>query len=124
MTFIDLFNSKADFVKIGSPYSFIITRDTVKIIEGNSLPLGILEEMQPTVCSANLNAGDVIVFVSDGITDAFESSSDLIDFLSSQNALNPKTLADNVLERALYLTQGIAKDDMTVFCVRIFKSAS
>lgn len=121
---VDLFNSTADFVKIGSPYSFILTKDTVKIIEGNSLPLGIIEDIKPTVCKTDLSVGDVIVFVSDGITDAFESSADLIDFLSSQKALNPKTLADNILERALYLSEGIAKDDMTVFCVRIFKSAS
>lgn len=121
---VDLFNLKADFVKIGSPYSFIITKDTVKIIEGNSLPLGILEEMRPTVCKTELNAGDVIVFVSDGITDAFESSADLIDFLSSQRALNPKTLADNILERALYLNNGVAKDDMTAFCVRIINRAT
>ncbi len=121
---IDLFSSKADFIKIGSPYSFIITKDTVKIIEGNSLPLGILEEMKPSVCKTELNSGDVILFVSDGITDAFESSSDLIDFLSTQKALNPKTLADNVLERALFLSGGVAKDDMTAFCVRIFKKTA
>ncbi len=121
---IDLFNCKADFVKVGSPYSFIITKDTVKIIEGNSLPLGILEEMKPTVCRTDLSTGDVILFVSDGITDAFETSADLIDFLATQKALNPKTLADNILERALYLNKGIAKDDMTAFCVRIFKKAT
>ena len=121
---IDLFSAKADFIKIGSPYSFIITKDTVKIIEGNSLPLGILEEMRPTVCKTELNPGDVILFVSDGITDAFESSSDLIYFLSTQKASNPKTLADNVLERALFLSGGIAKDDMTAFCVRIFKKVN
>lgn len=121
---IDLFAHKADFVKIGSPYSFILTKDTVKVIEGNSLPLGILEDVKPTVCKTNLSSGDVIVFVSDGITDAFESSADLIDFLSTQKALNPKTLADNILERALFLSSGVAKDDMTAFCVRIFQKAT
>ena len=118
---VDLFDGFADFVKIGSPYSFILTKDTVKIIEGNSLPLGILEEMRPTVCTTPLNSGDVIVLLSDGITDAFASSSDLIDFLSTQRALNPKILADIILEKALYLNGNTAKDDMTVFCVRIFE---
>ena len=80
--------------------------------------------MKPTVCKTDLNSGDVILFVSDGITDAFETSADLIDFLSTQKALNPKTLADNLLERALFLSGGIAKDDMTAFCVRIFKKTS
>ena len=117
---IDLFSGSADFIKIGSPYSFIITKDSVKIVEGSSLPLGILDELHPTVCKTNLSSGDVVVLVSDGISDAFGSSSELIDFLSSQRALNPKTLADNILSRALSLTDGEAKDDMTAFCVRIF----
>lgn len=121
---IDLFFGNVDFVKIGSPFSFIITRDTVKIIEGNSLPLGILDEMRPTVCSSPLNSGDIIVFISDGISDAFGSSADLIDFLSTQRALNPKTLADNILEKALFLNNGKALDDMTAFCIRIFKKVS
>ena len=98
---IDLFSGSADFIKIGSPYSFIITKDSVKIVEGSSLPLGILDELHPTVCKTNLSSGDVVVLVSDGISDAFGSSSELIDFLSSQRALNPKTLADNILSLSL-----------------------
>ena len=76
--------------------------------------------MNPTTCRTNLSSGDVIVFVSDGISDAFSSSSDLISFLSNERALNPKTLADNVLEKALSLSEGKANDDMTVFCIRLF----
>ena len=121
---IDLFSGNADFIKIGSPYSFVITGDAVKIVEGSSLPLGILDELHPTVCKTKLSSGDVVVFVSDGISDAFGSSSDLIDFLSTQRAMNPKTLADNILKKALGLNNGEAKDDMTAFCVRIFEKAS
>ena len=121
---VDLFDGSADFIKIGTPYSFIITRDSVKIIEGGSLPLGILDEMKPTVCKTRLCAGDVILFISDGVSDAFGSATDLIDFLTTEKAMNPKTLADNVMEKALSLTDGIARDDMTAFCVRIFEKSA
>ena len=117
---VDLYCGSADFIKIGTPYSFVITRDSVKIIEGSSLPLGILDEIRPTVCKTELKSGDTIVFVSDGVSDAFGSASDLIDFLTTEKAVNPKTLADNVMEKALSLTDGIARDDMTAFCVRLF----
>ena len=30
---VDLFDGSADFIKIGTPYSFIITRDSVKILK-------------------------------------------------------------------------------------------
>lgn len=121
---VDLYNGSADFIKIGTPYSFVITRDSVKIIEGSSLPLGILDEMRPTVCKTELKSGDTIVFVSDGVSDAFGSASDLIDFLTTEKAINPKTLAENIMDKALSLTDGIARDDMTAFCVRIFDKAS
>ena len=117
---VNLFDGSADFIKIGTPYSFVITKDSVKIIEGSSLPLGILDEMKPTVCKTALSAGDTIVFVSDGISDAFGSATDLIDFLTTEKAMNPKTLADNIMDKALSLTDGVARDDMTAFCVRLF----
>ena len=118
---VNLNDCSVDFIKIGSPYSFILTKDRVKIIEGGSLPLGILDEMNPTVCKATLSHGDVIVLVSDGVSDAFGSSSDLVEFLSLQKALNPQTLADRLVERAIMLDEGLPKDDMTAFCIRIFK---
>ncbi len=121
---IDLITGNAEFIKIGSPYSFIITKDKVKIIEGTSLPLGILDEMQPTVCKTVLSPGDIVVFISDGISDAFSSSADLIDFLSNERTVNPKTMADNILSKAIELSGGIKKDDMTAFCVRIYEKAS
>ena len=118
---VDLFSGSADFIKIGSPYSFIILDDGVKIIEGSSLPLGILDEMRPSVSRTNLKSGDIIVFFSDGISDAFSSSSDMIDFLSSERLYNPKALSDRILERAIFLSGGKPKDDMTVLAVRIFE---
>ena len=118
---VDLNAPSADFVKIGSPYSFILTKDTVKIIEGGSLPLGILDEISPTTCHTDLTANDLLILISDGVADAFGSSSDLVEFLSMQKALNPQTLADRLIDRALELDGGYAKDDMTAFCIRIFK---
>ena len=117
---VDLSDGSADFIKIGSPYSFIITKDSVKIIEGGSLPLGILDEIKPTVCKTSLNSGDMIVFISDGVADAFGSASETIEFLSTQRALNPKTLAEDLIDKATILSSGKANDDMTAFCVRIF----
>ncbi len=118
---IDLFEGNADFIKIGSPYSFVITKDSVKIVEGNSLPLGIMDEVKPTTLKTSVSDGDTVVFTSDGISDAFGSASDLVDFLSVAPTSNPKALADDILNRAMILSNGIAKDDMTVLCVKIFK---
>lgn len=117
---IDLKTCAVDFIKYGSPYGFIVGDNGIKIVEGNSLPLGIIDELKPAVCSSKLNDGDVILLLTDGISDAFGSSGDIIDFLRLQTAKNPQTLADDILAHALKLNGGIKKDDMTALAVRIF----
>lgn len=121
---IDLKNGGADFIKYGTPYGFIIGNDGIRIIEGNTLPLGILNELRPAVCSASLNNGDIVLFMSDGISDAFGSSGEIIEFLKTVPAKNPQSLTDELLKKAIEFSGGIANDDMTALAVRIFKKQS
>lgn len=118
---IDLKNRSSDFVKYGAPYGFIISNGRVRIVEANSLPLGILSDLKPSVCRADINDGDMLLLMTDGISDAFGSSGDIIDYIRLAPALNPQSLADDVLNKAIELSNGEKKDDMTVLCVRIFK---
>lgn len=118
---IDLKTCRADFIKYGSPYGFVIGENGIKIVEGNSLPLGILEELKPAVCQTNLANDNMLVLVTDGISDAFGSSGEIIDFIRTMPALNPQTLADSILKKAVELNDGKPKDDMTALAVRLFK---
>lgn len=118
---VDLNNGQADIVKIGSPIGFIISGSAVKVLEGGTLPLGILDCMHPDASSYDLQENDVLLFLSDGITDAFSSTADLFDVLKRVPVRNPQQLVDSVLERALHEYGGIAKDDMTAVAVRLFK---
>ena len=120
---IDLNDCSADFIKYGSPYGFIINDNGIKIVEGNSLPLGILDELKPSVATTELECDDVIVLLTDGISDAFGSSGEIIDFLRTVPAKNPQTLSDEILSYALKLNGGKKNDDMTALAVRIFKRA-
>ncbi|MBQ9734514.1 MAG: SpoIIE family protein phosphatase [Clostridia bacterium] len=120
---IDLNSCSADFIKYGSPYGFILNDNGIKIVEGNSLPLGILDELKPSVATTELEGGDMILLLTDGISDAFGSSGEIIDYLRTVPAKNPQTLADGILEYALKLNGGEKKDDMTALAVRVFKRA-
>ena len=117
---VDLNTGRADFVKIGSPAGVIVREGEIKVIESASLPLGILENLHPTVCTEKVKSGDIIVFMSDGITSAFPSASDLYEFLQELNPLNPQSLADKILASAMDRTNHTATDDMTVVCTRLF----
>lgn len=117
---VNLNTGVADFVKIGSPAGIIMREGEIKILESQSLPLGILDSLRPTVCSEQLKSGDVIVFMSDGITSAFSSATELYEFLQEFKPLNPQNLADKILAGALERTSS-ATDDMTVLCTRLFE---
>lgn len=119
---VDLDSGAADVVKIGSPLGFILSGNTLRILESASLPLGILESLHPDASSYTLQENDVLLFLSDGITSAFGSSSDLYEALKKIPASNPQQLADTLLQQAVALYGGTAKDDMTVLAVRLFKS--
>ena len=119
---VDLDSGRADIVKIGSPLAFLLTETQTEILESESLPLGILDAVRPTVLSRDLNDGDVLVFLSDGITAAFGSSADIADFLGNMRISNPQAVADDLLAGALERTGGIAPDDMTVLAVRLLRA--
>lgn len=116
---VNLSSGVADFVKIGSPAGIIVREGEIKVLESQSLPLGILENLRPTVCTEQLRSGDIVVFMSDGITSAFSSSTELYEYLQSLKPLNPQNLADTILATAKEKAKSVT-DDMTVLCTRIF----
>lgn len=121
---IDLNTLSAGFIKIGSPAGIILKRDGIKILESASLPLGILECIHPTIYSEQLEEGDIVVFMSDGITSAFPSATDLYAFFEKLKPLNPQSLADAILAAAKKAAGGKCPDDMTVVAARIFAPAT
>lgn len=117
---VNLNTGMADFVKIGSPAGIIVREGEIKVLESQSLPLGILDNLKPTVCTEQLKNGDIVVFMSDGITSAFSSTTELYEFLQELKPLNPQNLADKILAGAKSRTRTV-NDDMTVLCTRIFE---
>lgn len=117
---IDLNDGATDIVKIGSPMGFILTSNTVKVLEGSCLPLGILDSLRPDTATYSLAENDVLLFLSDGVTDAFGSTADLYEFLKVLPLRNPQEIADSIIRRALDSYGGVAKDDMTALAVRLF----
>ena len=121
---VNLFDLTADFVKIGAPYSFILSDSAIKIVEGSSLPLGILDDLSPTGCTLTLQEGCMVIMITDGVSDAFGSSTDLVDFLRTLDNRNPQYVADCIINKALNADRNVPKDDMSVLAVRIFKKVS
>ena len=121
---VNLDTGCADIVKIGSPAGFLLTEGTLKILEGESLPIGMLETIRPATMRVTMCAGDFLIFMSDGVTAAFASSADLCAYLSTLRPLNPQALAENILAAALgRVANHEPPDDMTVLTVKLTENA-
>lgn len=115
---IDLDTADADIIKLGSPPCYIKTADTVLKVEGSSLPIGVLEEIRPFVAKKKLYLGQMLILVTDGVSDCF-AGDELPEFINGLSARNPETTAKAIVSRALDLCGGEPKDDMTAIAVRL-----
>lgn len=120
---VNLDTGNADIVKIGSPASYLLSGEELRVLEGESLPMGMLEAVHPATLQVSMKENDFLLFMSDGVSTAFGSSSDLLSYLSALRPLNPQSLAEEVLKNALDRYHGRAEDDMTVVAVKLLKSA-
>lgn len=117
---VDLKNGLADFIKLGAPSGLVKTGESVTFIEGASLPVGIVEEIQPTITKKVLREGDFVLLASDGFWDSFDDKNLPAMLLRDCKLTNPEVIAHNLLEQALGKTNGTAKDDTTVIVAKIF----
>ncbi|MGI6734266.1 MAG: SpoIIE family protein phosphatase [Anaerovoracaceae bacterium] len=117
MGFINLYTGRARIFKIGAAASFIKRGDGVKIVKMAALPLGIIEKVPVESISIQLRKGDVLVLVSDGITEA-ERGSEGLEWVRSAileiRSKDPQTIADLLINRAVQKYGLREKDDMTV----------
>ena len=104
--------------------TFLRTKDGVEHIRSESLPLGVIQRQQSEKETRQLESGDVVVMVSDGILDALPAGEQehLLDLMIGGSPLdNPEELANYILDKVLELAAGKAGDDMTVLVAGIWK---
>ena len=138
LTIIDPVTCRARFYKMGAATSFIVRGGRVRRITGEALPVGIIPALKLTHISAQLKAGDIIVMVSDGITEADrddmgarwleEYLSDFVGACSMPGecsmTVSPRQLASDILAAASSRYGSRERDDLTVAAVIIADSGS
>lgn len=123
---IDLASGEADFIKAGAAASFLKRGMHVEEIAADTLPLGSVEEINSMQLIVQLCNADMLVMVSDGVTDAFGEFGvkRLKDIIAKTNYVNPKELSDYLLKCAIGSQGGHIRDDMTVLAMYINQSNS
>lgn len=118
LALIDLYTGRAELVKIGAAPSFIVRADTVSVVESASLPVGIIREIDFSAVIRKLAVGDLVVMVTDGVTDCYrgplEKETWLGELLRDLPRTDPQRLAELVLQQARQSAGSGIPDDMTV----------
>lgn len=120
---IDLYTGEVNFVKIGAALSFIKRGKQVLVVNSKNLPFGLVDEVELDIIKEEVIPGDILVSVSDGILD--------IDKLNSGNFIwlkeylkdcctDPRELSENILQKAITLSDNVLKDDMTVLVSKVY----
>jgi stage II sporulation protein E len=122
---IDLYSAKTTFMKIGSTPSFIKRGGEVIPITANNLPVGILQDIDVDLIRVQLQPGDTLIMMTDGIYDApghaVNKEMWMKRVIQEISADNPQEIADSLLETVVRYHKGEIMDDMTVVVAKIDK---
>lgn len=121
LALIDLQKASAQFVKIGAVFSLIKREERVGLVKSGSLPIGILQQMEPDQILVQLEPGDLVVMFSDGVIHgAGENPEDwLARILQNCRTEDPENLAHFILNNARIQARNRIADDMTVIVFRL-----
>ena len=119
----DLYTGKCELAKAGASTTFIKRRDKVESIKSTSLPMGVMARLEVDYMQRELQDGDMVIMVTDGVMDALPVGEQ--DFLmhaiiEGTQINNPKELAHHILEQVLQCSGEVPFDDMTVVVIGIW----
>ena len=117
---IDTITGVADFIKLGGRESFIVREDNIDIIDGGSLPIGILDEVTPVIERKALKSGDFVILATDGVMDNIASDM-LVEIIEENLTHNPQILADTIVDNAIRMSNLSKLDDTTCIVLKMFE---
>jgi stage II sporulation protein E len=128
LALINLYSAQAEFIKIGAATTYIKRGADIWTIKSTSLPAGILNTVDVERTSMQLQPGDLVILVTDGIVDSKQNTSGkeewMVRALRQVEVVGPEALGEYLLNMARINQDGIARDDMTVIILQLVMQES
>ncbi len=115
---VNLYTGKAKFFKAGAVASFLVRQGVVTVLEGDSLPIGILGSVTGRSGNLTLEQGDTVVMVSDGALAMGKER--ICAMLAAAGSVSPKTMAKRIAQDAMARSK--RADDITAICLTLQKN--
>lgn len=122
---LDLYAGKIELLKNGASPTYIKRGKKVSMIESNSLPAGIVNNIKIDTYDKDLKDGDIIVMCSDGIIESNKEYSNrklwIQHLLEEIQTDIPERIANIILKESIDNDFGKPQDDMSVIVVKVCK---
>lgn len=122
---LNLHSGEAEFLKAGAASSYRKRGTKVDEISSETLPLGSLTDICPMTQTISLMDSDMLILLSDGVTDCFETENGynrLKEVIAEYNTTNPKDMSDYLLRYAINCQGGRIRDDMTILVAGVWET--
>lgn len=121
---LNLYTGGCDFIKVGAACTYIKSGNMVDRLSAQNLPLGIFGQIEPEVVHRQLQDGDYVIMLSDGILDAVSQGAGeefLTEVIRRISNTNSDEIANQILGYCIRQSRGHVRDDMTVLVIGIWK---
>ena len=122
---LDLYEGKMEILKNGACPTYVKRNKNVSLIKSESLPTGIINDINIDTYDKDLESGDIVVICSDGIIESnheYANKELWIKYLLEDiQTDSPEKIADIILHEAIDNEFGKAKDDMSVIVFKVNK---
>lgn len=120
---LNLYQKNCQFVKCGASTTYLYHQGEIISIEGEALPIGVMNEMEPYMRKSGISSGDYVIMMTDGVADSFSvGEGELEELLQGyiNDRLGPQDIADRLLDDAVARWDMAPGDDMSVMAVKVY----
>ncbi|TXS62959.1 serine/threonine-protein phosphatase [Streptomyces sp. me109] len=115
---ISLHDGRTEFINAGHPWPLRLRGGKAEqIVPSIDLPFGFIAPHAYTVQSLDLQAGDRLIMLTDGMLERSAADLDLPALIESTQDLHPREAARVLIEHVVHAHDGLLQDDATVMCL-------
>ena len=124
VSIFDLYSGKCEIIKAGGATTFIKRKECVEEVASVALPIGVLQDIEIDTNEIEMDSGDFVIMVTDGVMDALPVGKQeelMKTFICDTDIQNPRELAHFIMGKVLEASGTVPEDDMTILVVGIWK---